>query len=220
MNQNRYGEIVNTNLKNAIVFTVKMGQENTNTSPYISSCLETSKGYVEASIIGKQLSCFIRSLGYNARCQMNGDYQILATPIAVEAGLGERGRNGLLISGENGCFIRLGCITTDIDLEFDTKLNYDIARFCKLCKRCVRTCPAKTINGSDKIDDWIINQEKCYSFWRKIGSDCGICISSCPIGQGISAKDIKNLTDMEIESFLKNYTLINDMVKRGSDGAF
>ena len=215
MNQSRYGDIVSTNLKNAIIFTVKMEQDIIKTSPRISSCLETSKRYVEASIIGNQISHFIRSLGYNARCQMNGDYQILLTPLAVEAGLGERGRNGLLISGENGCFIRLGGVTTDIDLEYDIRSNYDIKRFCKICNKCARACPAKTINESDIIDNWIISPEKCYSFWRKIGSDCGMCISSCPIGQGISAKEIKNLTNREIEVFLKRFNFISD-VRRGS----
>ena len=28
--------------------------------------------------------------------------------------------------------------------------------------------------------DCIINQEKCFSFWKTIGADCGICIRVCP----------------------------------------
>ncbi|MCK5878819.1 MAG: hypothetical protein KAH24_03505, partial [Holophagae bacterium] len=30
---------------------------------------------------------------------------------------------------------------------------------------------------------WSVDQESCYTFWRKIGTDCAICIRSCPFSK-------------------------------------
>jgi len=215
-----YGEKTDTSLKNAIVFTVKMEQEVINTAPQVSSCTETSKGYVEAAKIGMQLSYFLRNLGYNARCHMDANYLMMAPPLAVHAGLGQRGRHGLLISEKNGSFIRLGFVTTDLDLEFDKETDYDIPRFCNLCRMCIKTCPAKTIKDSSNPKDWLIDQEKCYSVWRNIGTDCGVCLSACPIGQGFDVKDIRESSAEEILEFLDNYRKENGPRKYRKDKYF
>lgn len=200
-----YGETVDTSLRNTIVYTVEMTKDAINTAPQASACVETSKAYVDAAIIGMQISYYIRNLGYNARCHMDGNYLVLATPLAVEAGLGEMGRNGLLVSRKNGCFVRIGVVTTDMPLVYDEKSDLNIQRFCRLCKLCIKTCPAKTISNSDDPDQWKIEQEKCYNTWRNIGTDCGICICACPIGQDISVEDIKGMSDDEIEAFVDGY---------------
>lgn len=200
-----YGDVVDTSLKNAIVFTVEMKQDIINTAPQVSSGLEASKAYVDAAIVGLQLSYYIRSLGYNARCHMDGNYLMPCIPIAEQAGLGERGRNNLLISRKNGCFCRIGIVTTDIPLVNDVKIDYNVKRFCKLCGMCIKTCPAKTIPSGDDSSLWHIEQEKCFEIWTSIGNDCGVCISSCPVGQGINLEDIKDMTDDEIAEFLQKY---------------
>ena len=200
-----YGEKVDTSLKNAIVFTVNMTQEIINTAPQVSAGVETSKAYVDAAIIGIQISYFIRRLGYNARCHMDGNYLMPMIPIAEQAGLGERGRNNLLISRKNGCFCRIGVITTDMPIIFDKRQNYDVKRFCRLCGLCIKTCPAKTVSDSDDSDKWYIQQEKCYDIWTSIGNDCGICISSCPFGQDIDLGQIKDMSDEEVEKFISGY---------------
>jgi hypothetical protein len=97
-----YGDVVDTSLTTAIVFSVKMQQELINTAPKASACFETSKAYVDAAMVGLQLSYYIRNLGYNARCHMDGNYLLRATPVGEKAGLGQVGRNGLLITKENG----------------------------------------------------------------------------------------------------------------------
>lgn len=215
-----YGETVDISLKNAIVFTVEMAKETINSAPRVSAGIETSKAYVDAAIIGMQLSYYIRNLGYNARCHMDGNYFMPVMPLAVEAGLGEIGRNGLLISRKNGCFVRIGIITTDMGLTYDRKTKLDIKRFCRLCGLCAKTCPAKTISSSDDVDDWRIEQEKCYEVWRNIGNDCGICISSCPIGQDINADEIIKMTDNDIVKFIDEYKKINGTRKRTTGSMF
>ncbi|MEX1376394.1 MAG: reductive dehalogenase domain-containing protein [Eubacteriales bacterium] len=200
-----YGDAVDTSLKNAIVFTVEMKQDIINTAPQVSAGLEASKAYVAGAIVGLQLAYYIRSLGYNARCHMDGNYLMPCIPIAEQAGLGQRGRNNLLISRKNGCFCRIGIVTTDMPLVHEVKKDYDLVRFCKLCGMCIKTCPAKTIPAGDNSDEWHIEQEKCFEIWTSIGNDCGVCISSCPIGQDISLEAIKDMSDKDIEDFVEKY---------------
>ncbi len=113
--------------------------------------------------------------------------------------------NGLLISRANGCFVRLGIVTTDLPLEEDSKTELGIERFCRLCALCVKTCPARTISESSGSELWKIEQEKCYKTWRSLGTDCGICISACPIGQEISAQTISGMSDEQIGAFIDDY---------------
>ena len=88
--------------------------------------------------------------------------------VITHAGLGERGRNNLLISRRNGCFCRIGAITTDMPLNHDKKIDLGMKHFCTICGLCIKTCPAKTIPSGDKPDDWHIEQEKCFDIWTSI----------------------------------------------------
>ena len=200
-----YGNSVDTGLKNAIIFTVKMDEEPVNTAPAITESVETSKAYVQAAVIGLQITYTIRKLGFNARCHMDANYLFPLIPAAIKAGLGERGRNSLLLSRENGCFVRIGAVTTDMPLEFDKAEPLGIERFCKICRRCIRTCPARTISDSQNPDDWFIDQELCYGRWRHLGTDCGICISTCPLGQDLDVKDIAAMSNKDINLFIEDY---------------
>jgi ferredoxin len=215
-----YGEKVDNSLNNAIVFTVKMNPEVMNTAPQVSACIEASKAYVDAAIIGLQLSYYIRQLGYNARCHMDGNYLVLATPLAVQAGLGQVGRNGLLLSKTDGCCVRIGVVTTNLPLENEWANNDNTQMFCKLCGLCAKTCPAKTISTSNNPKDWKIDQEACYTIWRSIGTDCGICISACPIGQGITVEEINVMTESDMCGFIEQYKKENGTRKYRKDKYF
>ena len=203
--EDSYGDRVDTSLKNALVFTIEMDEEAINTAPAADAALETSNAYVKGAVIGLQLAGFIRRLGYSARCHMDGNYLLYAPPLAVEAGLGEMGRNGLLISRAKGCFCRIGIVTTDMPLVPDEKTSLDIERFCKLCRQCIRTCPGRTVSSSDDPGDWHVEQEKCYGVWRNLGTDCGICICACPIGQDLPADKINEMSDLQIEEYMEEY---------------
>ncbi|MCF8231503.1 MAG: 4Fe-4S dicluster domain-containing protein [Bacteroidales bacterium] len=46
-------------------------------------------------------------------------------------------------------------------------------------------CPSNAISFDDPneiegITRWQINQEACFTLWKKIGTDCGRCVSVCP----------------------------------------
>lgn len=205
-----YGEKVDNLMPYGIVFAVEMDKDMINRAPQISEIVETSKGYVNTSIIGMILSYYIRELGYNARNHMDANYLIVAPLVGRDAGLGQIGRNGILTTKEYGSRIRLGVVTTDLELTEDSPIDFGLEEFCRLCGNCAITCPGKSISKGEKenIDGafrWQINQESCYDRWRSLGTDCGICINSCPFSQGIDMS--------EIESFNGNKNAIIDCLK-------
>jgi len=68
--------------------------------------------------------------------------------------------------------------------------------FCDHCQLCAKTCPGKAISKEDsvRINDsnelgWGIVQEDCYRVWRRLGTDCGVCLSSCPFSQGLTQEE-------------------------------
>lgn len=207
-----YGEEVEIKHNYGIVFAVEMDKEMINRAPQVSEIIQTSKSYVDAGIIGMLISYYIRELGYDARNHMDGNYLVVAPLVARDGGLGDIGRNGILVTKEYGLRVRLGVVTTNIPLITDKRDDFGLDIFCQNCNRCVRTCPGKAISAGDKeyindIKRWKINQENCYKIWRSLGTDCGICISSCPFSQGIEMNDINKIKDNleQVDVILKKH---------------
>jgi ferredoxin len=192
-----YGDEVNLNHKYAIVFGCEMNKEMINRSPMICEVIETSKCYVDASIVGMMLSYFIRSLGYDCRNHMDANYLVMPVFLARDAGLGDIGRNSILTNKDYGSRLRLGVVTTDLELEIDEAFDFGLEDFCNVCKKCSFNCPSHSLSNEPKISDdktynWVIDQESCYKKWRYLGTDCGMCLSSCPFSQDLES--IKNTT--------------------------
>lgn len=197
-NPETYGDKIDKLHKYGIVFAVEMNKEMINRAPQIEEVIAVTKGYMDAAIIGMWISYYIRELGYDARNSMDGNYLVVAPLVAQDGGLGEIGRNGILISKEYGQRVRLGVVTTDLPLIPDEKEEYGIKEFCKLCNKCSKTCPGKAIPSDDMkeingVIRWQIEQEKCYGMWRRLGTDCGVCLSTCPFSQNIDLGLIDNM---------------------------
>jgi reductive dehalogenase len=196
--EENYGEQVCDKHKFGIVFAVPMDNEMIMRAPKISEAVGVVKGYVESATIGMILSYYIRELGYEARNHMDGNYLLVAPLVAMDAGLGEFGRNGLIITREFGSCVRLGVVTTDMPLVPDQREDFGVKEFCTDCGRCARTCPGKAISKTEMEDHegvlrWKINAEECYRRWRCLGTDCAICIANCPFTYGIQEELISKI---------------------------
>lgn len=181
-----YGNVIELKHKYAIVFALEMELEMVASAPRAPVIIETAKKYVEAAKISITVANFIRRLGYPARAHIAGsNYQAIVPPIAWEAGLGELGRLGILITSRYGPRARLGLVTTDLPLVTDRPKMLGIQDFCERCQKCAANCPAKAIPRGDKVEEngvskWVLDREECYRFWRKSGTDCAVCIYVCP----------------------------------------
>jgi len=181
-----YGKDIELKHKYAIVFALEMDLEMVASAPDVPVIVETGKKYVEAARISITVADLIRRLGYPSRAHIAGsNYQAVLPPLGCEAGLGELGRLGILITPKFGPRIRLGLITTDLPLVVDKPKKLGIQNFCQKCQKCARDCPSHAIPHGEKVEEngvmkWVLDREACYRFWRKAGTDCAVCIHVCP----------------------------------------
>lgn len=149
--------------------------------------------YNEVSIATARLTSFIKSLGYAARphCPDTG-YEVIVPPIMVDAGVGEQGRFGTVITPEFGANFRPAVITTNLPMKPDKPIDIGVREFCEHCKICAETCPSESVSfDSPKeirgrgFDGWQINIETCHNFWMSLpgSGSCRICLVTCPFSQ-------------------------------------
>lgn len=170
----------------AIAFTVEMDFDMVGTAPKAAITMETGKQYVEAARIAVQLAKAIRELGYEARAHIDGNYRVIAPLIARDAGLGEIGRMTILMTPKEGPRVRLGVVTTTLELIPDSRQpNPALIDFCNICKKCADNCPSRSIAFDDcqEFDGamrWKMDPDTCFRYWNAVGTDCGRCMAVCP----------------------------------------
>jgi len=181
-----WGKEIKARHKYAIVFATEMSFEMVGTGPHSPTMIESMGNYAQGAYIATQLAHFIANLGYSATACHLRHYEGLMVPLAVDAGLGELGRLGYLITKELGPRVRLGAVTTDLPLIPDKPVDIGVEDFCRICKKCAVCCPSNSIpvvkdqtvvNG---LRRWKLNDETCFEYWGKIGTDCNICMRVCP----------------------------------------
>ena len=181
-----YGEPIDLAHKYAIAFTVEMDHAIMGSAPHAPVVMESARQYVEAGRAAVQLAAAIRGWGYAARAHMDGDYRVICPLVARDAGLGEIGRMGLLMTPRLGPRVRIAVVTTDLELVPDLdRPDPSVLAFCKICKKCAENCPPQAIAFDDRheIDGalrWKINADLCFRYWTTVGTDCGRCMSVCP----------------------------------------
>ena len=135
------------------------------------------------------LAEFIRGLGYQAIPAANDT--ALSIPLAVDAGLGQLGRHGLLINPKVGARCRISKIFTDLPLEAAGAVDSGITEFCNACLKCVPKCGTGAITKGDRsleplaksnspgILSWKVDAKKCMTFQNRVGTTCSTCVRRC-----------------------------------------
>ena len=148
--------------------------------------------YTKLCFIAGKLEVFLKKIGYSARSHVPPtSYEIAMPPLAIDAGLGEQGRHGVLITPELGANTRLAAVTTNMPLFPDQPIDIGIKKFCNKCKICAEECPSGAISFADKPDKairgykrWAINADKCYTVWNSVATShsrgCRVCLAVCP----------------------------------------
>ena len=176
-------------------YAVVMGfEEEYNLMKYFPTYISDTPmvmGYSRMAIASACLSTFIRNLGFKViDCSLNG--VALSIPMAMQAGLGDLGRNGLLITPQFGPRLRLEKVITDLPLVTDTPIDFGVTEFCMVCKKCADLCPSQAITLGERTTEpnnasnaggelkWRINAEKCRIYWTQSNKSCTICRACCP----------------------------------------
>ncbi len=180
-------------LTTAVVLAVEMDYEMIGTSPSATASAATGDGYSRMAFVAACTARFLGALGW--RAIPSGNDTALSIPLAVDAGLGELGRNGLLVTREFGPRVRLCKVFTDAPLVTDRAITFGVREFCDVCMKCVRECPSQSISSDHPTWEgltlsnnpgalkWYVNVDQCLAFWRTNGTSCSNCIRSCPFNK-------------------------------------
>jgi len=185
--------------KSVIVLAFEMDYDALKSAPSLASCSTVGQGYSQMAETGHKVAEFLRNIGYKAApC---GNDTSLSVPLAIEAGLGEASRMGLLVTEKYGPRIRLAKVYTDLEIEPDKPITFGVKEFCDVCMKCADACPGEAIchepaqiieegmefdtgkvtkSTMTGVEKWFVNGERCLAFWAYNGADCGTCISVCP----------------------------------------
>ena len=168
----------------AICLALEQDYWQTQTIPSLDAEYAHFGTYEVAGALALRLGEYIRSLGYHAQIHSPNDNSGMYIPIFVNAGLGQLGANGQLLSPHFGSRARLLIITTDGPLKYDEPVDYGINKFCEKCQVCVDRCPARALvkekvwwRGAKKNK---LIYDRCRPVMVKY-EGCGICMKVCPI---------------------------------------
>lgn len=174
---------------NAIVLTMEMNREKIKQAPTMPSFIEIFRTYLQLGVIVNQLADFLRKRGFNALAgpAIGGDVNYI--PVAIDAGLGFSGKNGLLITKSNGPRIRLAAVFTDIEnLPFaEGNPHTWVREYCESCNLCVEKCPTGAIFTETKTHEdggpAFVDHTLCADPFSN-DNGCTLCIKYCPFSYG------------------------------------
>ena len=158
---------------------------------------------------------------------------VLERTWAQRSGLGWIGRNGNLITKQQGSFFFIATLITDLELLYDDPFGKD---YCGSCRRCIDACPTNAI-----LDNKVINGSSCISYFTIELKDmlipdemkgkfqnwmfgCDICQDVCPWNRfskpaaeaaftpvpeilNLSTKEWENITEETFKNIFKESPL-------------
>lgn len=185
--------------KSVIVVAFEMDYDGFKTAPSLLSSASAGVIYSKMAEVSHKIAEFLRGIGYKAApC---GNDTAMSVPLAIEAGIGEASRMGMIVTEKYGPRVRLAKVFTDLELTPDKPITFGVKQFCDVCMKCADACPSKSISHEPAqiikadmefstgkvtpstmlgVEKWFVNGERCLSFWSFNGGDCGTCISVCP----------------------------------------
>lgn len=170
--------------EHAVCLAYEQDYRQTQTIPSMEAEYAHYGAYEEENKQGILLAEYIREKGYRAQIHSPNDNSAPYIPMFVEAGLGQLGANGQLLSPHFGSRSRLMIITTDAPVDYDSPVDYGIHKFCDICQVCVNRCPGRALvkekvwwRGAEKNK---LMYERCRPVMAKY-EGCGVCMKVCPI---------------------------------------
>jgi reductive dehalogenase len=219
-------EMIPPSVQYAVVMAIETNYDYVKYAPTAKASAAAGLGYSKMAMVSPSVAKFIAALGYKAiAC---GNDTTLSIPLAVDAGLGQLGRLGTLITPEFGPRVRLLKVLTDLPLEPTAPIDFGVTEFCDACEKCAEYCPSqailygkrtaesRTVSTNTGLLKWPLHGERCLRYWYRNGAktdkgmyhiDCYQCINVCPFNkkQGV-AHDLVRWT-------IRNVPALNGVIK-------
>jgi len=140
--------------------------------------------YSYASLVSMIMGNAIRNMGWRAKPlppAMPGN----VVPLFIDAGIGEQGRMGIVVTKEFGNAFRPGTVATDMPLSVDKPVDFGLQDFCDKCKICADMCPVNAISKGDRVvvngtKRWKTDIDKCFRYMESTVHACAVCQTVCP----------------------------------------
>lgn len=174
--------------KYAVVLLTEMNHGHVISAPHTPTVTESAHLYAKGAYISTLLAKWFSHMGYKGVAEHTRNYSLPLPPLAQDAGLGEVGRQGYLVAPKMGARCRIFAVLTDMPLEVDKPIHLGVEEFCQACKKCADSCPSKSIPQDKKTifngySKWKLDEDSCFDYWRKVGTDCCICMAICPFSR-------------------------------------
>ena len=190
--------VIPRKMKWVVAIAIPMDLDLLSRAPTALGDAAAALGYSHSAFVVASLAVIIRGLGYEAIPSVNDTAQSI--PFAVDAGIGELSRLNKLVTPEFGAAVRLCRVFTDMPMAYDKPVDFGLVEFCKTCRKCAEACPSRALSFDDEPSfktrgpwnnpghkAWFEDSYKCYEYWQKTGTGCGVCLTSCPYTKGDQA---------------------------------
>ena len=171
-----------TEFTHAVVIAMPMDHAEMRHVPEPRAANEVMRVYFEIGRVSIAVAEYIRSLGWPARAY-GESADILHIPLAIDAGIGELGKHGSLITREFGPNVRLATVLTTLPMRADTPVDIGVDDLCFGCRRCTIDCPPDAIQDQKQlvrgVTKWYVDFDRCAPYFSTT-LGCGICIEVCP----------------------------------------
>lgn len=195
-------QMIPASVQYAVVMAIETNYDYVKHAPTARASAAAGLGYSKMVLLASSVAKFVGALGYKAiAC---GNDTALSIPLAVDAGLGQLGRLGTLVTPEFGPRVRLCKVLTELPLAPTAPIDFGVTEFCEVCQKCAEYCPsqailygkrtaeARTPSTNPGLLKWPFHGERCLRFWYRNGAktskgmyhiDCYQCINVCPFNK-------------------------------------
>lgn len=166
-----------------VVCVLEQPWEETQSAPSVVSERKALDTYTALMHKALELGEFLRECGYAAHVNdIRGSSATLH--YAVNAGLGQLGLNGQVLTPQAGSRCRMLLINTDAPLVLDQPRDYGIEKVCDACRACVVRCPSGAIPDTRSEHRGVVkaklNTKRCLPVVAQT-EGCAVCMKVCPV---------------------------------------
>jgi epoxyqueuosine reductase len=166
-----------------VVCLLEQPWQATQEIPSVRAEIGALSTYTAAIDLTCRLAERLHAYGYRATAHDNAGPH-LVIPYAVEAGLGQLGLNGQLLTPVAGSRCRVVCLSTTASLVEDSPIDYGVPSLCDACQACVERCPSGAIPNHRRMHRGVekakINTKRCLPVVAK-AEGCAVCMKVCPV---------------------------------------
>ncbi|MBS3782517.1 MAG: 4Fe-4S binding protein [Candidatus Thermoplasmatota archaeon] len=187
---------------NVIVFSIEMDKDDIEKAPSYDTLKMIEETYALTGVVANELATLLQDMGFGAQAGPGLGGLSIYPILAERSGIGTFGRNGIIITPENGPTHRLGVVYTNIkNLPTDKGRDHGwIKDLCKRCGKCIKSCPAEAIFEEPRETKGenlaFIDSVKCGDYFAD-NYGCSVCIKVCPFNKVGYYKIKENFLDAE-----------------------